>query len=368
MLPASPHRKAQLDRYLLGFLLQIVLIYLISRMIAKPIEQLAREVMNIREFRFDKTLKIRSSVSEISYLSEAIALLERALESFSSYVPTVLVKQLLDSGQASKLGVESRFLTVLFTDIEGFSSLSESEPSQQLLSRVSEYFATVTKAVEREQGTVDKFIGDAVMAFWGAPKILDNHAYLACVAAMRAQRGMAKLNLAWAGEKYLPLKLRVGIHCDAVLVGNVGSSERISYTVMGDGVNVAARLEGLNKELGTWTCVSHSIFREAGHLLWLRPIDMVAVKGRKSEFLVYELLGIKGEDADIAARPEEIEQCEMTQKAYNAFAANDFRLAVALYGKVLEKFPHDQVAQRMMKKSRAEFNGLSELPLRDQEN
>lgn len=352
----------------IAFLLQIALIYMISRKIARPIEQLAREVMNIREFRFNKALKIRSSVSEISYLSDAIALLERALESFSSYVPTVLVKQLLESGQASKLGVESRFLTVLFTDIEGFSSLSESEPSQQLLSRVSEYFATVTKAVEYEHGTVDKFIGDAVMAFWGAPKILDNHAYLACVAAMRAQRGMAKLNLAWAGEGHLPLKLRVGIHCDAVLVGNVGSAERISYTVMGDGVNVAARLEGLNKEMGTWTCVSHRIFRETGHLLWLRPIDMVAVKGRKSEFLVYELLGIKGEDADIAATPADIELCEMTQKAYNAFAANDFRQAVASYGKVLEKFPHDQVAQRMMKKSRAAFNGLSELPLRDLEN
>lgn len=337
-------------------------------MIARPIEQLAREVMNIREFRFDRQLKIRSSVSEISSLSEAIALLERALESFSSYVPTVLVKQLLASGQASKLGVESRFLTVLFTDIEGFSSLAESEPSKHLLTRVSEYFATVTKAVEREQGTVDKFIGDAVMTFWGAPQILDNHAYLACVAAMRAQRGMAKLNLAWTAEGHRPLKLRVGIHCDAVLVGNVGSAERISYTVMGDGVNIAARLEGLNKELGTWTCVSHRIFREAGHLLWLRPIDMVAVKGRKGEFLVYELLGIKGEDIDIAARPEEIELCEMTQKAYSAFATNDFRLAVALYGKVLEKFPHDQVAQRMLKKSRAEFKGISALPPRDQDD
>src|SRR3546814_20765627 len=93
------------------------------------------------------------------------------------------------SGQATKLGVESRFLTILFTDIEGFSSLSESEPSQRLLSRVSDYFATVTKAVEREHGNVDKFIGDAVMALWGAHKILENHAYLACVAAMRPQRG-----------------------------------------------------------------------------------------------------------------------------------------------------------------------------------
>lgn len=343
---------------ILIFLVQVTLIYMISRMIARPIEQLALEVMNIREFRFDKMVKIRSSVAEISYLSDAIILLERALASFASYVPTVLVKQLMDSGQASKLGVESRFLTVFFTDIERFSSLSESEPSQQLLSRVSEYFGTMTRAVEKEQGTVDKFIGDAVMAFWGAPKILDNHAYLACVAAVRAQRGMAKLNAGWIEEKHPPLKVRIGIHCDAVLVGNIGSAERISYSVMGDGVNVAARLEGLNKELGTWTCVSHNVFREAGHLLWLRPIDMVAVKGRKSEFLVYELLGIKGEDEDVAASDEQILLCELTQQAYNAYAAGDLELAARRYEAVLEKFPDDQVARRMLDKSRTGFHQM----------
>ncbi|HWT71671.1 MAG TPA: adenylate/guanylate cyclase domain-containing protein, partial [Oxalicibacterium sp.] len=267
---------------------------------------------------------------------------------------------LLESEQGTKLGVESRFLTILFTDIEGFSSLSESEPSQQLLTRVSDYFATVTRAVQQEHGTVDKFIGDAVMAFWGAPKILENHAYLACVAAMRAQRGMAKLNQTWAAEKQPPLKLRIGIHCDSVLVGNVGSSERISYTVMGDGVNVAARLEGVNKEMGTWTCVSHTIFREAGHQLWLRPVDTVTVKGRKGELLVYELLGIRGDDPEIAASAADIELCELTQAAWSAFASGDFRRAVMAYGKILEKFPQDQVAKRMLQKSRTAFNRMND--------
>lgn len=343
---------------IVAFFVQIALIYLISRMIARPIEQLAREVMDIREFRFDKTKKINSSISEIRYLSDAISLLERALESFTSYVPTVLVKQLMESGQATKLGVESRFLTVLFTDIEGFSTLSEAEPSQQLLTRVSEYFGTVTKAVEREHGTVDKFIGDAVMAFWGAPKVLDNHAYLACVAAVRAQRGMKNLNRDWALQKLPPLKLRVGIHCDAVLVGNIGSTERISYTVMGDGVNVAARLEGVNKEMGTTTCVSHNVYREAGHLLCLRPIDTVTVKGRKGELLVYELLGIRDGDAEVAATMEEIELCEMTTDAYGKFVQGNFAQAVGAYDQVLAKFPQDSVAQRMLEKSRAALTGL----------
>lgn len=339
---------------LIAFFVQIALIYMISRMIARPIEQLAREVMDIREFRFDKLKRINSPVTEIRHLSDAIALLERALESFISYVPTVLVKQLMESGQGAKLGVESRFLTVFFTDIEGFSSLSESQPSQQLLSHVSDYFATVTRAIEREQGTVDKFIGDAVMAFWGAPKVLDNHAYLACVAAIRSQRGMMKLNQEWMAQKMPPLKLRIGIHCDAVLVGNIGSPERVSYTVMGDGVNVAARLEGINKEMGTWICVSHNVYREAGHLLCLRPVDTVTVKGRKGELLVYELLGTREGDAEIAASFEQLTLCEATSEAYAEYANGRFDEAAAAYAKILEHFPNDPVAQRMLEKSRAQ--------------
>jgi adenylate cyclase len=338
---------------LIAFFVQIALIYMISRMIARPIEQLAREVMDIREFRFDRVKRINSPVSEIRHLSDAISLLERALESFISYVPTVLVKQLLESGQGTKLGVESRFLTVFFTDIEGFSGLSESEPSQQLLSHVSDYFSTVTRAIEREQGTVDKFIGDAVMAFWGAPKVLDNHAYLACVAAIRSQRGMMKLNKEWMEQKMPPLKLRIGIHCDAVLVGNIGSTERVSYTVMGDGVNVAARLEGINKEMGTWICVSHNVYREAGHLLCLRPIDTVTVKGRKAELLVYELLGTREGDAEIAASAEQLALCELTKEAYAQFINGRFDNAATAYAAILEQFPDDPVAHRMLEKSRA---------------
>jgi adenylate cyclase len=338
---------------LIAFFLQIGLIYMIARMIARPIEQLAAEVLHIREFRFDKIKHINSPVYEIRHLSDALGMLERALASFVSYVPTVLVKQLLESGQGARLGVESRFLTMFFTDIEGFSTLAETEPSQQLLTRVSDYFATLTKAIEREEGTVDKFIGDAVMAFWGAPKVSDYHAYHACVAAVRAQRGMMKLNMEWAQQKMPPLKVRIGIHADAVLVGNIGSPERVSYTVMGDGVNIAARLEGLNKELGTWTCVSHNVFREAGHLLWLRPIDTVAVKGRKGEFLVYELVGVRSEDIELRPTENEMLICESTREAYELYANGHFEKAAAAYARIAERFPDDPVAKRMLEKSNA---------------
>ncbi len=336
-----------------ALLLQIILILRLSRAVSRPIEELADEVTHIREFRFDKVRAVDSRVYEIKCLAEAVKLLNSGLESFASYVPKGLVRQLVASGHGTQLGVQSRYLTMLFTDLEGFSTLTENEPSQQLLSRVSEYFSIVTQAIERERGTVDKFIGDAVMAFWGAPVAIDDHAYHACVAAVQAQRGMAAKNAEWASLEVAPLRVRIGIHADSTLVGNVGSRERVSYTVMGDGVNVAARLEGINKDMGTWTCVSHNVYRECGERLWLRPIDTVTVKGRKAELLIYELLAIRGAGPELEATPEEARLCELTCRAYAAYAKGEFSAAEEGYSAVLAHSPNDRVALRMLEKCRA---------------
>lgn len=335
---------------LVALLLQMYLIHRLSRALSRPIEQLADEVTYIREFQFEKIRPVQSRVKEIKSLADAVGLLGRSLTSFTSYVPKGLVQQLVKSGHGTNLGVQSRYLTMFFTDIEKFSTLSEVEPSQQLLTRVSEYFSTITQAIEREQGTVDKFIGDAVMAFWGAPSTLDDHAYHACVAAIRAQRGMALKNREWAARNLAPLKVRFGIHADAALVGNIGSPERISYTVMGDGVNVASRLEGINKEMGTWICVSHNVYREAGERLWLRPIDSVTVNGRKGAILIYELLGIRDAGEELSASQTDIELCDMTIKAYEHYAAGRFDAATDAYRAILARFPTDKVAQRMLDK------------------
>jgi len=355
------------NRYLLLFgggalLLQILLILRLSRSISRPIEQLADEVTHIREFRFDKVQTVNSRVHEIKCLADAVELLTSGLQSFTSYVPKSLVQQLVASGRGTGLGVQSRYLTMLFTDLENFSTLTEAEPSQQLLSRVSEYFSIVTHAIEQERGTVDKFIGDAVMAFWGAPVAIDDHAYLACVAAIRAQRGMAAKNVEWAALDMAPLRVRIGIHADAALVGNVGSPERISYTVMGDGVNVAARLEGINKDMGTWTCVSHNVYRECGERLWLRPIDTVTVKGRKAELLIYELLAIRNAGPELDATPEEAQLCELTGRAYTKFVKGEFEAAAEGYRAVLAQFPNDRVAARMLEKCHAPAYRPDSLP------
>jgi adenylate cyclase len=333
---------------LLATALQILVIYFLTGVVSRPLEKLAFKVEKIQELGTEQLPLVSSPVREIWTLSRAIDTLDAAVKSFAAFVPVGLVTQLLHSEQKLELGGHSRFLTIFFSDLEAFSTLSEEVPSQELLLRVSAYLELVTKTVNQEHGTIDKFIGDGVMAFWGAPALLDDHAWRACVAALRIQRGMDALNERWLAEELKPLNVRIGIHSDAVLVGNIGSKDRMSYTVMGDGVNVAARLEGINKDFKTRICVSHAVFKEAGERLCVRPIDDVAVKGRRSKIPIYELLGVFGaDDPGLEPDPSTLKLCRLTRLAYAALIQEDYALAARRYRDILDEFPDDPVASAM---------------------
>jgi adenylate cyclase len=197
--------------------------------------------------------------------------------------------------------------------------------------------------------TVDKFIGDGIMAFWGAPAHRDDHVLRGCCGALRATRRMQQLNIDWKAQGRPPLHLRIGLHCASVLVGNVGSSERLSYTVMGDGVNVAARLEGINKTFGTTLCISDSVVEAIGADIVVRPIRKVQVKGRKHNFMIYELLGIRTSDDPELAPPDGLEKlCEMTRAASSCLEQGDLLEAARLYEKILTVFPHDPLARSLL--------------------
>ncbi|MFO1162127.1 MAG: adenylate/guanylate cyclase domain-containing protein [Reyranellaceae bacterium] len=350
---AFQHNNVRLAIFgLLATLVQIVIIYFLTSVVSSPLERMAFKVGKIQDIGGSEHLpSVRSSIREISVLSKAIDTLDAAVKSFAAFVPMGLVTQLLQSEQKLELGGHSRFLTIFFSDLESFSTLSEEIPSQELLLRVSAYLELVTKTVNQEHGTIDKFIGDGVMAFWGAPALLDDHAWRSCVAALRIQRGMDTLNERWVAEELKPLNVRIGIHSDAVLVGNIGSRERMSYTVMGDGVNVAARLEGINKEFHTRICISHNVFKEAGERLCVRPIDDVIVKGRRSKVPIYELLGVYGAD-DPGLEPDEaaVRLSKMTRFAYQALIKEDNVLAARRYRDILDAFPDDPVASTLLKR------------------
>jgi|LauGreDrversion2_3_1035106.scaffolds.fasta_scaffold00917_2 adenylate cyclase len=307
-------------------------------LISRPLKKLTNNIQGLMEFS-ENSVPIKSSfITELSTLGIAINRLRQTILAFTAYVPRELVRDLVKSGAEIQVGGESRYLTILFTDLKDFSALSEATPSRELLQRISYYLELMTLAIKEEEGTVDKFIGDAVMAFWGAPVLDQHHAYHACHAAIKGQRRMVALNARLVSEKKTPLSVRIGIHTDAVLVGNIGSLERLSYTVMGDGVNIASRLEGINKTYGTHICVSHAVYKEAGERLWLRPIDKIRVKGRESEFLIYELLGTRDGSSETQATETEQALCELTEQAYALYAAKQYREALTAYQDIAERF------------------------------
>jgi adenylate cyclase len=352
--PLKDNNKRLLIFGTLAIALQILFIYFLSRLIAKPLERLEQKVNGVRELSANvQNEVITSPIREISSLSRAVDTLDHAVRSFAAFVPVSLVKHLIESDQQLQLGGQSRFLTVMFCDVEAFASLAESSPTQELLTRISAYLEVVTLTVNEEHGTIDKFIGDAVMAFWGAPAPLNDHAWHACAAAVRISQRMATLNAKWVAEGLEPLQIRVGIHCDSVMVGNIGSKHRMSYTVMGDAVNLASRLEGINKEYGTQICVSQSIYREVGERLTLRPIDEVTVKGRRAALNIYELFGVIDSHHpanDLEADEETVEQCRLTKLAHEAYRSENWKKAATLYEELFNRFPKDHLAGNMIKR------------------
>jgi class 3 adenylate cyclase/ABC-type nitrate/sulfonate/bicarbonate transport system substrate-binding protein/HAMP domain-containing protein len=328
---------------------ELLLIHFFSRRLSRPIESVSRDLRSVEDLTFSSTVRKPSNIKEIKELQSAVKLFETSLRSFSSFVPLDIVRKLIKTGAPLTLGVEQRFMTVLFTDLQDFSTLAEQEPPNDLLAQLSVYFEAVSHAIAEESGTVDKFIGDGIMAFWGAPVYRDDHVLRGCCGAMRAMRRMQQLNAGWSKQGRPSLQLRIGLHCAEVLIGNVGSSERLSYTVMGDGVNVAARLEGINKNFGTAICISDSVVEAVGPDIVARPIRKVQVKGRKREFMIYELLGIRAsDDPELKASDNAARLCSMTSEASSYFERGQFLQAARRYEDVLRAFPDDSVAKSLL--------------------
>jgi class 3 adenylate cyclase len=328
---------------------ELFLIYLLSRRLSQPIENISHELKSVESFTFEHPANPPSKVREIAQLQSAASLLRNSLQSFSSFAPVDVVRGLIKSGIPLALGVEKRDLTILFSDLENFSTHAEQSTPDELLAQMSVYFEEVSRAIGDEKGTADKFIGDGIMAFWGAPAELSDHVLRACTGSLRAARRMERVNAAWITEGKPALRIRIGLNTADVLVGNVGSSERFSYTVMGDGVNVAARLEGMNKAFGTTICISDSVFDAVAAEVVARPLRRVQVKGRKQEFMVYELLGMaKSDDPELETRPADQKLSEMTWVASKYFDKGDLEEAAQRYRDILAKFPNDPVAKTIL--------------------
>ena len=265
--------------------------------------------------------------SLIKDIDEVMHGLERAktvVRAMGKFVPIDLVRRLYESNEEPELGGEMIDVALMFTDIEGFTTLAEKLPPDVLAKRLGDYLAAMTDAIEATGGTIDKYIGDAVMAIWNAPTRVEHFGIQACRATLACMKATKALyaSSTWSG---LPaLTTRFGIHEARVMVGNFGAPTRLTYTALGDGVNLAARLEPLCKQYGVVTLVSEAIVEHAKNDFVFRRIDRVAVKGKTEGIDVYELLGAKGEVI------EELPRARCYEEAFDAYLERDFERAITL--------------------------------------
>jgi adenylate cyclase len=217
---------------------------------------------------------------------------------FSQYLAPAVVDQLVKNPKLLNLGGEDKVLTAFFSDIAGFSSISEQLSAGDLVILLNEYLTEMTDIVMQYEGTVDKFEGDAIIAFFGAPIEFRDHATRTCYAALDMQKRLAQMRSAWKKKGRHELFMRIGINTGEVTVGNMGSENRFDYTMIGDPVNVAARLEGVNKQYYTYTMLSEFTYELAKDDIEVRELDSIRVVGKKEPIKIYELLGRKGEMED----------------------------------------------------------------------
>jgi len=315
--------------------------FLLASGVSRPLVGLAAEMSEIGQFKLEVRPQRASVFREIELMHEALARTKGGLRSFAAYVPRDLVRSVLASGQDAVLDGKVKELTVFFSDIAGFTTIAESVKPVALVELLGGYLDEVTRVIAAHHGTVDKFLGDGVMAFWGAPEEEPAHAALACEAAVRMQR---KLAGAAPG-----LRTRIGLATGEVLVGNIGSHERMNYTVMGDVVNLAARLEGLNKQYGTAIAIAEPTRRAAGDRIIARAVDVVAVKGKAQAVRVFEVLGLPSDD-DAAALTAFAHACET---GLDHYLARDFAAAIASYQVALALRADDRCAHTMIDRCRA---------------
>lgn len=219
-----------------------------------------------------------------------MTLAHRTIWSFAHFVPKDIVKGILDGSISTELGGTRQEVTILFTDVQNFTGIAEASDPDVLMLQASRHFTALTEAFISEGGTVDKFIGDAVMVLWNAPRPQRDHVDRACRAALAAAAASDALNRKFEAEGLPAFIVRIGIHVGEAVVGNIGSSERMEYTTLGTSVNLASRLEGLNKEYGTTILVSDAVRQRAEHMFRFKPIASVVAKGMTTETRVFELV------------------------------------------------------------------------------
>ncbi len=265
---------------------------------------------------------------------------------FGQYLSPVIIKKLIqDPGNLSLGGSEQR-LTAYFSDIAAFSSFSEKMTPTELVDLLNEYLTAMSEIIIKHDGTIDKYEGDAIIAFFGAPIESPDHATKACLASLEMHEKLVEMRADWAERGKPEVQVRMGLNTGRMVVGNMGSKMRMDYTIMGDAVNLASRLEGVNKIYGTQLMISQFTHEDVDPNVETRALDQIRVMGKNEPITIYEVLAVKGQ-----LPPEKVEAMDLFAKGLELYRQKNFKEAMTVFKKVLEILPNDGPSHTYIKRS-----------------
>lgn len=339
------------------FVLFLPIVVWIAGRISRPLRRLAHEADEIRALRVEEPIAVSSHISEIVALGGAMAAMKSTLAGFTKYVPKALVGRMIESGITPQLGGARRDVTLMFTDVADFTALSDTMDPEALARKISAYLEALGTVILEAGGTIDKYIGDGIMAFWNAPQADPDHALNACLAALRCRARSVELNAQWTEAGDAPMPTRFGLHAGEAVVGNIGSSDRMDYTAMGGAVNLASRLEGLNKFFGTEVLVSETVREETGDRFVFRTVGRVIPKGRRASTEVFELVGTdpawEGGPAELAVSATELAYCRDWNAAFALYLDRQWAGATESFAELAAQRPEDRAARFYFARAKA---------------
>lgn len=327
--------------------------YFLSKGITRPVKKLSLAAKEIGKGRLETKVDIRTG-DELEHLGNAFNSMVTGLKerdfiksTFERYVSPNVAAEIIRNPDMLRLGGERKTLTIFFVDIGDFTHLSEMLQPEEVVGRLNEYFEGMNDAIMEYNGTIDKFQGDSILAFWGAPIPQEDHALLACQAALKCRRFLHKLEKEWIAGGLPPRTYRFGINTGEVVVGNIGSSTRFEYTIIGDDVNLASRLEGTNKYYGTQIMISEATYSLVKDTLIAREIDIIRVVGKTKSIKVYELVEEK-EKVD----EEKTRIIKHFETGIHAYRRRQWEEAISSFEYVLQLSPDDKPAKVYIQRCR----------------
>ena len=328
-------------------LVAAIAVSLLSLKLFVPLKRLVRNTELIREFRFAEVQRVRSHYTEIQAMDQAIWQMSQGLRSLEKFVPADIGRQLIQSGKRAEPDAEVRELSLLLTGVAGLGALCDALPPERIIALLAEQLDAFTAAILRCRGTIDNFLGESILAFWGAPVAMEDGPERACRAALACRDAEAVLHQQWAkragaGEP-APAPNLFSVHYGRAIVGTIGSRQRMSWTAIGDNVALGWDLHQLNRRYGTRILVSGEVRERVADQFWLRRVDVLPVGGGRRSLEVYELVDAR----ERAPAPEQQTYIQRYESGLAAMLDADWDSAEAVFAELAARWPNDPAVALM---------------------